>query len=198
MLKKKQYYLTLLIGVIAFLLFFIIMYWVVCLQMPEPQTGVAVATNEKSTNTLQEIKEDLPTIEIYTKVTIQLVDERLKVVDKISIPATTLLGVNEAQLEKRFADYKITKFNEKEVVLQKHIQTVVAPMTYTLGISQGHVCIIDQENHLMDLELLASDFSSKTYSLLLNRQITISESQKETLLKKPHEIQKILQGYERE
>lgn len=198
MLRKKQYFLSLLLGVIAFVLFFILMYWVMYFQMPHPEK--VVTANESSTNTLMEMVEDAPRIEIYTKVTIQLVDERHKVVDKISVPTTALLGVTEEQLAKRFEGYQIAKFDEKEVILQKQVQTEKNVANYTLGICEGHVCIIDQsgEEASIDLGLLANDFSSKAYSLLLNREINISESQKDTLIKKPNEIQKILQGYERE
>ena len=186
MLKRKQYYLSLLIGVVAFLLFFIGAYLIISLQMPKPEAGTAVTKNEQSTNTLVEVKEEVPRIEIYTKVI---------------IPATTLLGMDEQNIRKRFEGYEVLKFNEKEVTLQKEVKSFEGNdgATYTLGInSEGSICIIEGGNteSFVDLGISAADrCSAETYSMLVQGKIKVPEDKREALLRNPNELDKILEAY---
>lgn len=201
MLKRKQYYFSLLIGAVAFLLFFIGAYLIVSLQMPKPEAGTAVTKNEQSTNTLVEVKEEVPRIEIYTKITVQTVDEGHKVVDKVIIPATTLLGMDEQNIRRRFEGYEILKFNEKEVTLQKEVKSFEGngEMTYKLGInSAGSVCIMEEGNteSFVDLGIAAATkYSPETYSMLVQGKIQVSEAKREALLQNPNELDKILEAY---
>nr|WP_302595100.1 hypothetical protein [uncultured Cellulosilyticum sp.] len=201
MLKRKQYYLSLLIGVVAFLLFFIGAYLIISLQMPKPEAGTAVTKNEQSTNTLVEVKEEVPRIEIYTKITVQTVDESHKVVEKVIIPATTLLGMDEQNIRKRFEGYEVLKFNEKEVTLQKEVKSFEGNdgATYTLGInSEGSICIIEGGNteSFVDLGISAADrCSAETYSMLVQGKIKVPEDKREALLRNPNELDKILEAY---
>lgn len=203
MLKKKQYYLSLIGGIVAFLLFFIGAYLIVSLQMPKPQTGTAVTKNEQSTNTLVEVKEDVPHVEIYTKITLQTIDEGRKIIDRLPIAATTLLGEDEKSIKKHFADCEILKFSEREVVLQKMIKQTEKTNVkdrYKLGINtEEQACIIDNEdeNNMIVLTLSTQELSPQEYSKLL-KGITISEKQKEALMQSQNEIYKILQGYEQD
>ncbi len=202
MLKKKQYYLTLLIGVVAFLLFFIGAYLIISLQMPTPETGTAVARNEQSTNTLVEVKEEVPRIEIYTKITVETVDESHKVIEKTTIPAMILLGKDEQSIQKRFVDYEVVKFNEKEVVLQKVVKAIRGNANadkYIITVdSKGSIGIIEADNHnnFIDLGISAEDkCSSDEYSVLVGHKFKISEKDKEILIQNPNEIDRMFEAY---
>lgn len=203
MLKRKQYLYTLLGAIIAFLLFFIVAYLIVSLQMPDPNAGTAVTKDEQSTSTLVEIKEEVPRIEIYTNIIIKTVDEGHKEISRQSIPVWGLLGKDQQTIKKYFTDCEIVKFSEKEVLLEKvskQNQTKDVKDRYTLGANEREeICIFDQQNkdNTVILSMTKKDVSPRDYSVLLSK-IPITENEKKELQQNQNKIYKILQRYEQD
>lgn len=205
-MKKGQYMLSLIIGVIVFFVCFAVAYLYMGYSMSdeESETPVAISRNEKSVSTVAE--EAAIRIVPSTEIIMQVVDAKNKMIEKIDVASRTLLGLDEVEIGKRFSDYEITKFTEKEVVLTKKLEidakndALSKVSTYHLGISGDHICIIPdevgQDASIVKLNLQASDYSNSAYSLLLNGKITISADERQALINKPDEIEKILQVHD--
>ena len=204
MLEKKQYWMTLLIATITFLILFIATYFISMngSKVVTPMVGQVVQLNTSSMEMTKErfqIAKILPS----TKISLCLKDEDKQTIESIIINADSLLGLTEEEIQERFKDYSIETFNEEEVMLSRTIQMAEvmtqtnAVRSYTLGIDGEKVCIreVGTGNIVGHVARRATDFSSYIYSLLLKGTITITEVQKETLLNDPSVLQKILQDY---
>ena len=204
MLEKKQYWMTLLIATVTFLILFIATYFISMngSKVVTPMVGQVVQLNTSSMEMTKEyfqIAKILPS----TKISLCLKDQDKQTVESVIINADSLLGLTEEELQERFKDYCIETFNEEEVMLSRTIQMAEvmtqtnAVRSYTLGIDGEKVCIreVGTGNIVGHVARRATDFSSYIYSLLLKGTITITEVQKETLLNDPSVLQKILQDY---
>ncbi len=204
MLEKKQYWMTLLIATITFLILFIATYFISMngSKVVTPMVGQVVQLN---TSSMEMTKEYIQIAKILpsTKISLCLKDEDKQTIESVIINADSLLGLTEEELQERFKDYSIETFNEEEVMLSRTIQMAEvmtqtnAVRSYTLGIDGEKVCIreVGTGNIVGHVARRATDFSSYIYSLLLKGTITITEVQKETLLNDPSVLQKILQDY---
>ena len=204
MLEKKQYWMTLLIATVTFLILFIATYFISMngSKVVTPMVGQVVQLNTSSMEMTKEyfqIAKILPS----TKISLCLKDQDKQTIESVIINADSLLGLTEEELQERFKDYSIETFNEEEVMLSRTIQMAEvmtqtnAVRSYTLGIDGEKVCIreVGTGNIVGHVARRATDFSSYIYSLLLKGTITITEVQKETLLNDPSVLQKILQDY---
>lgn len=194
MLKRSQYRMSLLIGIIAFLLFFIGAYLIVTLLMPKPQTGVAVTKNEQSTNTLVELKEEVPHIGIDTEVILQNVNESGKVIEKVQIPGGALFGEDEKTIKAHYPDYELITFSDAKVILEKVVKNDKKDV-YELKLDiEGRLYITDSKGHSSEIEIDPSLRGALPAGLKKGWRIT--EDEKEKLIKDKNYIDHILQGHE--
>lgn len=204
MLEKKQYWMTLLLAIVTFLILFITTYFISVngSKVVAPMVGQVA---QLSASEMEIPKEQFQIAKILpsTKVSLCLKDEDKETIESVIINADSLLGLTEEELQERFKDYRIEMFNEEEVKLSRMIQVAEvmtqtnAVRSYALGIDGEKVCIreVGTGNIVGHVARRATDFSSYIYSLFLKGTITITEVQKETLLKDPSVLQKILQDY---
>lgn len=203
MLKRKQYLLTLFIGIVLFFVLFLTTYYYMVGQAKtsEVSKGKAIDKDEQSVDVIATaVFEEELTVQPDTDIRLVVVDEADRTIENKKIDPLILVGFNQSDLEKKFEGYEIMVFDEKNVTLKKMIVHEDKPVEYTLGIEDDFVCIVEKGDSKtsIKLDLLAHYFSRNTYSLLLKQQIPISAAQKEELLKNPYYIDKILQSYEEE
>ncbi len=202
MLSKKQYIYTLIIAILVFCIVFIGCY--VYMKTHSWHIG-----EEEDTELLSKIPytEVIPEKEIcilpQTKITLKNECKNQKFSHETRISTFGLLGLNQKEIEKRFEDYTVETFSEKQVVLVKQVEQLPASKTnpqgktYVLGVEDQYVCIKekDSNNRPVKMDYEVSHFSKYVYSLLLNEEVEITQAQKEMLLLKPSKLQSILQGY---
>lgn len=194
MLKRNQYRISLLIGIIAFLLFFIGAYFIVSLQMPKPQRGTAVTKDEQSTNTLVELKEEVPHIGIDTEVILQNVNKSGKVIEKVQIPGGALFGEDEAQIKRHYPDYEIVTFSDAKVILEKVVEDHKKE-AYELKLDiEGRLYITDSNGYSKEIEVDPS--LSGNLPVGLRKGWRITEDERNKLIKDKTYIDHILQGHE--
>ena len=200
MLTKKQYLYTLLAAVIVFGLVFISTYF----YMKATSWQVDVA--EQTPNVVgEEITASVSKDEVYilpqTKIILKNQNVKNKSVSETKLDSKSLLGLNKEELASRFPDYTINTFNEREVVLSKHIEQTTMneerQIIYVLGVDEQYVCIKEKgtTKRPVKIDYEITHFSKYIYSLLLNEEIEITSAQKEALLLNPSTLQGILQGY---
>ena len=200
MLTKKQYLYTLLAAVIVFGLVFISTYF----YMKATSWQVDVA--EQTPNVVgEEITASVSKDEVYilpqTKIILKNQNVKNKSVSETKLDSKSLLGLNKEELASRFPDYTINTFNEREVVLSKHIEQTTmneeSQIIYVLGVDEQYVCIKEKgtTKRPVKIDYEITHFSKYIYSLLLNEEIEITSAQKEALLLNPSTLQGILQGY---
>lgn len=207
MLKRKQYWISLGIAVLVFFIAFLVAYLYFL------YTGSSVQEDKVAKVTAYEqsivgLKEEEPMVKItpYTKVILTLLDEMGKTVETASIEVGSVIGLDEEELKERFIGYDITRFNEKEVLLSKKINTTAVSINerdedeskrYVLGISGEYICIAEEVSQevIAILDLRAVEFSSQTYSQLLSRSVHLTSVECETLIEHPEQIFIILQAY---
>lgn len=202
MLSKKQYIYTLVIAIVFFCVVFVGCY----VYMKNHSWHIE---EEGNTELLFKIPytEVVPEKEIcilpQTKITLKNECKNQKFSNETRISTFGLLGLNQEELEKRFEDYTVETFSEKQVVLVKQVEPLPPSTakskewTYVLGVEDQYVCIKekDSNNRPVKMDYEVSHFSKYVYSLLLNEEIEITQAQKEMLLLKPSKLQSILQGY---
>lgn len=202
MLKKNEYWFSLLIGAITFFILFTAMYFYVTStqEIPKPMVTLPASQYEKSVDVLGESNVGEISILPTTKIFLTVIDDQDKMIDQIQIDSMSLLGLTEEEIKIRFEGYEVQSFSDKQVMLIQKVESIPVSQNYVLGVSGESVCIIGEEDagDIIKLPLSVMDFSSATYSMLLKKQIHITASQKEALLKDTNEIQKILQAYARE
>jgi len=203
MLKKKQYLMTLLIGILLFFILFFIGYYYMknTALLTEKVSSHVVSRNEKSKDVLAktEMTEE-ETVQLDTRIHLLIVDENDNTIEDKNIDPLTLLGLSELELQDKFKGYEMVAFNEREVALKKTVAPTNKQFQYTLGIQDDLLCIVEngETKHYTKLNLLATQFSRRIYSLLLKEQIKISLVQKDELLSNPAYIEEILQSFEEE
>lgn len=202
MLSKKQYIYTLVIATVVFCVVFAGCYVYM-------KTHSWHIEEEENTELLSKIPytEVVPEKEIcilpQTKITLKNKCKNQKFSNETRISTFGLLGLNQKEIEKRFEDYTVETFSEKQVVLVKQVEPLPPSTakskerTYVLGVEDQYVCIKekDSNNRPVKMDYEVSHFSKYVYSLLLNEEIEITQAQKEMLLLKPSKLQSILQGY---
>jgi hypothetical protein len=203
MLKRKQYLLTLFIGIVLFFIVFLTTYYYIVShsKTSEVSESRAVGKGEQSIDVIAAVVPERElTVQPDTDIRLVVVDEDNRIVEDKKIDPLILNGLNQVDLEKRFEGYQLMTFDEKQITLKKTIAHQDKPAEYALGIEDDFVCIVEKGDikTYIKLDLLANYFSRNTYSLLLKEQIPISPVQKEELLKNPYYIDKILQSYEEE
>ncbi|MGL4735933.1 MAG: hypothetical protein ACRCW2_00630 [Cellulosilyticaceae bacterium] len=208
MFNKKQFLTVLLSAVIVFAIVFTIVYTVFYkngIEHPivQPEATVPVVAQEQP-----EVESDVQPVEAtasemvrvgpQTHVFLKLVDPNGERLSEQKLIPDSLLGFTQEQVEACFADYKITVFNQDEVVLEK---VMVAPQMashYRLAL-QGEMIgiktITGETQVFHSLGLSIKDFSQTTHVLLLDEAIEISSTQKAALERNPYEIEQILQDY---
>ena len=203
MLKRNQYFLMLLIGIIVFIVVFIGTYFVVRLNTPTPQNmpSLVSAQGEKIVDTLSPYKAAEETkVTSSTSIQLVLVDKDDQVVETQKVDALALVGCNEAMIKQRFSDYELKEFTKDHVVLKRVLEQKPQNVEYSLGVQEEHVCIVEKGNNktYTKLDLLATQFSKAVYSAFLKEEINITDTQKEKLLSDATYIETILQYYEGE
>ena len=202
MLSKKHYIYTLVIAIVFFCVVFIGCY----VYMKNHSWHIG---EEDNTELLSNVPftEMVPKKEIcilpQTRITLKNECKNQKFSNETRISTFGLLGLTQEELEKRFEDYTVETFNEKQVILVKQVEQLPnakikhEEKTYVLGVEGQYVCIKekDSNNRPVKMDYEVSHFSKYVYSLLLNEEIEITRAQKETLLLKPSRLQSILQGY---
>lgn len=202
MLKKKEYWYTLGAAALTFFLVFAICYMVTSRQNTlNDQAGETIDIGEVLEND-KAIKQDL-SIKPYTKVTLSIQNRGKVTLKEVAISPDALLGMTKSELENRFKNYTVQAFNEDEVKLIRIVEeegSAPVSQSYVLGIQDHYVCIKSKDQHALiaQLEVCADHFSSYTYSLLLKESITISQDQKDALLKDAGVLEQILQNDEEE
>lgn len=202
MLKKNKYYTMLLISVMVFVVAFIIMYYIVKINafVTQDLSDRAVAQNEKTIDVIAPYEAEQVTIEPYTHIKLLIVDDQENIIETKALDPLTLIGLDEETLKKKFEHYELTEFTSSQVVLQKTLDMPKELTTYTLGVQDNYLCIIDNEENRVytKLNILATHFSRTIYSALLKEEITITKSQRDKLLADATYIETILQSYENE
>ncbi|MDF2612755.1 MAG: hypothetical protein K0S71_541 [Clostridia bacterium] len=203
MLKKKQYFLTLLIGVMLFFILFIISYYYMrnSAMIPETTTDNVISRSEKSVDVLANTKStEEETVQIDTHIHLLVVDKNNNTIDDKNIDPLTLLGLSQIDIQDKFQEYELVTFNEREIALKKVLAPENMQVQYRLGIQDDVLCIVEngETKQYTKLNVLATHFSRQIYSLLLKEQIQISAVQKDELLNNPAYIEKILQSCEEE
>ena len=198
MLSKKQYGLTLLAAVIVFFLMFALTAWFFSSRDKAGRSDEVVKKEQSMTMQNEATKE--VTILPQTKITLKIEDLTTHKEVKTHVNAESLLGLSEEELAKRFDDYTIETFSEKEVCLVKSMESEVVAdhnATYVLGILGDNVCIKEKDatSRPVKIDYGVKHLSSYIYSIILNEEIEISSEQKEALLLNPNTLQKILQDY---
>ena len=200
MLSKKQYIYTLVIAVLVFAIVFVIAF------VYMKNNSWHIDSNEEVNHLLaayakEEDKEKGICILPQTKITLRNQYANQKYSNETRLNPVGLLGLNQAELARRFNEYEVATFNEKEVVLVKKIEPIQkkenTSQTYVLGVEDHYVCIKEKGSHNrpVKIDYVVDHFSKYVYSLLLNEEIEITSAQKEKLLLKPSTLQSILQGY---
>jgi len=203
MLKKRHYYLTLGIGVLAFFIVFVITYYFVKMTTTPPQQvpQMIMTRNEKSIDAIayNQPKPEV-TIQPNTHITLSLVDQDDTMLDSKELDPLSLLGVNQTTLKQKFAGYQVDTFNEQNVLMKKVLTNANQSLDYVLGIQDDYVCIVEEgpSKQYIKLNIPATQFSTQTYSLLLKEQIKITTVQKDKLLLDSTYIETILQSYQEE
>ncbi|WP_054738522.1 hypothetical protein [Cellulosilyticum ruminicola] len=193
MLKKNQYRMSLLLGITAFLLFFIVAY-LVTLQMPNSQRDMAVTKDEQSAHTLVELKEEVPRIGIDTEVILQNVNKSGKVIEKVQIPGGALFGEDADSLKKHYPEYELVTFSDVKVILEKVVENNKKDV-YELKLDiEGRLYIIDSNGHSEEIEVDSS--LRGTLPAELKRGWRITEDEKDKLIKDKSYIDHILQGHQ--
>lgn len=203
MLKKKQYLMTLLIGIILFFILFLISYYYMrnSTTLPETANNNAVSRNEKSVGTLAAAKmREEQTVQLDTHIHLLVVDENNNTIEDKNIDPLTLLGLSQIDIQDKFQGYELIAFNEREITLKTTLSPADKQVQYTLGIQDDLLCIVEngETKQYTRLNILATHFSREIYSLLLKEQIKISLVQKDELLSNPAYIEEILQSCEEE
>ncbi|WP_069997396.1 hypothetical protein [Cellulosilyticum sp. I15G10I2] len=205
MLKRNQYLMTLVVAIMIFFIIFTIGYYYIqsSASHTEPSYEGLATRSEKSVDVLGAAKpETVVSIQPDTQIHLLIVDEHNNELENKKLDPLVLLGLNESDIKNKFSGYDVVEFNVEQVALKKVLPSVEKVFEYTLGIQNNRVCIVQKEegkvNKYIDLDMSASHFSRKTYSLLLKEQIAISPLQKDALLSNPNYIEKILQSYEEE
>ncbi len=205
MLKKKQYLITLVAAIMIFFIIFTISYYYIesSTALPESSYEALVGRNEKSIDVLVDTNpEKIERVQPDTQIHLFIVDEHNNKLEDKEIDAMALLGLGEEEIKNKFSEYDLVEFNEHDIALKRTVPSVDKALEYALGIQNDEVCIVQKEDGLTKeyimLDMSAKHFSRYTYSLLLKEQIEISPLQKDTLLRNPHYIEKILQAYEEE
>lgn len=200
MLSRKQYLYTLLAAIIAFGVAFVIAYFYMkenSWQVETKNQTASISTKEVTATGNKEEVCILP----QTKVILKNQNMKNKSISETKLDARTLLGLNQEEVEKRFEEYTIETFNEKEVTLVKNIEQPITEqeeeVVYVLGVENQYVCIKEKgtSKRPVKIDYEVTHFSKYIYSLLLNEEIEITSAQKEALLLNPSALQRILQGY---
>lgn len=202
MLDKKQYIYTLVIAILVFAIAFAITFF----YMKANSWNIGKEENTELFSKIplphaQALEEKEVCILPQTQITLKNECKNQKYSNETRISNFGLLGLNQQEIEKRFHDYKVELFSEKQVVLVKQVEATPLNQsdgtTYVLGVEDQYVCIKEKDSNKrpvkMDYEV--NHFSKYIYSLLLNEEIEITPAQKEALLLKPSKLQSILQGY---
>ena len=206
MLKKKQYLLTLLAGILIFFIVFILSYFYMksssaLPQGAEQQTLTVQQESVDASAELQNIERPKPMcIQPGTEIRLIIEDANHRRLEDKKLDPYTLLGDSEEEMREKFKDYELVSFNEREVELKKVLPPKVEALEYTLGIQENSVCIVEKGDlkHYISLNISPAHFSRATYSMLLKEQIVLSAIQKEELINNPNYIEQILQSYEEE
>ena len=204
MLEKKQYWMTLLLAAVAFFILFIATYFISANGSKAATLMAGQVTEAKITSTLTADQQlQITKIVPSTKILLCLENDAKEDIESVTLNANSLLGLTEEELQARFKEYSVETFSEDEVKLVKTVDRdelaveVNAVKNYALGIEGEELCIkeVGTGTIVGHIARKATDFSSYLYSLFLKESITITEVQKESLLKDPSVLQRILQDY---
>ncbi len=212
MFKKNQYIRLLLIGVGVFIFTFFIAYFVFRNLTPAPselvlkKTGQGVVEVDSQGVKVQEQNEvqgestQVRCIQPTTTIQLLIANQEGKLIEEYTLDPLTLMSYDERTLKQRFNPCELLAFSEEKVILKKTVDRPLQEPSYTLGVQEGMLCIIErgEKEQWIKLGVDARQFSRQTYSALLKESIGITSQEKEKLLKNATYIETILQSYEEE
>lgn len=195
MLKKKQYWLSLLMGVGVFFLFFGLAYWYMASQLKVEQKEIdqEASIQVMASPMVEEVK---LCIQPQTKVTLMLMNAQHKLQEKIDLEVSSVLGWSEEEVQESFEGYEITRFDAKEVVMVKYAEaeelSEEADSNYLLIDEDGRLCIENLKTR-EKVYIEFDDLSSDEWTFLSTNKIRISDEMKAKIMIDPSTLQKLLQ-----
>lgn len=202
MLSKKQLPIVFL-G--AFATFFIIIFFTYMFYIKDHSKNIEVnpIQLEESVDTdIQEnqavLSQQISQIQSTTNVIFKTVDQFGMVIQTDTYPGINWRDLTESQIAQMFSDYRITKFNEEQVVLTREVERQIG--SNFIVTTQGEEIIIAIEKNgskifYRNTGLRQTDVSDKLYSIL-NKGISITMEQKEAILRDVDELYVILQEHD--
>ncbi len=212
MFKRNQYIQLLLIGVGVFIFSFFIAYFILRNLTPAPgelvfkKTGQEVVEVDTQGVKVQEENEgqgertQVRRIQPTTTIQLLIANQEGKLIEEYTLDPLTLMSYDERILKQRFNPCELLAFSEEKVILRKTVDRPLQEPSYTLGVQEGMLCIIERgdKEQRINLGVDARQFSRQTYSALLKESMGITSQEKEKLLKNATYIETILQSYEEE
>lgn len=202
MFSKKQFITLLLTAAVVFAVVFTIVYTVfyrngVENPIVQPEATVEVVAEPED----QPSVEPEPTVVRIgpsTHIFLKIVDPSGNRISEQKLIPDSMLGFSQEQMANCFSDYRITTFNEEQVVLEKVVAPTQMTSHYRLALQGdmiGIKTITGDTQVFKPLGLSVKDFSGTTHVLLLDEAIELSSTQKAALERDPNEIEQILQDY---